>query len=171
MKICFVRHGDNINDKLTKLGKLQAKIVCNDLSYENICKIYVSPKQRTLDTAKIIAKHLKINDIEICDEITERQQLRDLNAEDPEIIKYNENYLTYTFSNIFPEGCKEFVDRIFKFLDRIIETHKGNNENILIVGHSSMAYVLNAYFTGLPKDNKLVWIRVGNCSKLCYEVN
>ena len=59
MKICFVRHGDNINDKLTKLGKLQAKIVCNDLNYENIAKIYVSPKRRTVDTAKIIAKLLQ----------------------------------------------------------------------------------------------------------------
>ncbi len=170
MRICFVRHGDNINDKLTKLGKLQAKLVCNDLAYENICKIYVSPKQRTLDTAKIIAKHLKIDDIEICEDITERQQLRNLSAKDPEIVKYNENYLTYTYSNQNPEGCKEFVDRIFKFLDRVIATHKNSNENILIVGHSSMAYVLNAYFTGLPKNEKLVWIRVGNCSKLCYEV-
>ncbi len=170
MKICFVRHGDNINDKLTRLGKQQAKLVCNDLCYENISKIYCSPMQRTMDTAKIIAKHLKLKNIEICSEITERQQPKNQTVEDPEIIKYNANYLNYTFSNKNPEGCKEFCERIFKFLDRIIAEHKLKNENIVIVGHSSMAYVLNAYFTGLPKDNNLVWIRLGNCSKLCYEV-
>ena len=171
MRICFIRHGDNINDKLTRLGRLQAKLICSDLHYENISKIYCSPKQRTIDTAKIIGRHLNIKDIEICDEITERQQLRNTNSENPDTIRYNENYLTYTYSSKDPEGCKEFCDRIFKFLDRVIAEHLPNNENIVIVGHSSMAYVLNAYFTGIPKDNRLIWIRLGNCSKLCYEIN
>ena len=171
MRICFIRHGDNINDKLTRLGKLQAKLVCNDLYYENISKIYCSPKKRTIDTAKIIVKKLKLDNIEVCSEITERQKLRNPNGKDNETVLYNENYLTYTFSRNDPEGCKEFCDRIFRFLDNVIAKHLPNDENIVIVGHSSMAYVLNAYFTGIPKDNNLVWIRLGNCSKLCYEIN
>lgn len=170
MKICFVRHGDNANDKLTRLGRLQAKLVCNDLAYENITKIYCSPKQRTIDTAKIIGKKLKISDIEVCDSITERQKLRQLDVQNDNDIKYNENYLNCKYSSHNPEGCKEFCDRIFGFLDKVIDMHFPNNENILIVGHSSMAYVLNAYFTGVPKDNNLVWVRLGNCSKICYEV-
>ena len=170
MRICFIRHGDNVDDKLTRLGKLQAKLVCNDLFYEDISCIYTSPKQRTLQTAKIIAKKLKISNITIASQITERSQPTKTNLSTQELAEFNQRYLDYEFSRQNPEGCKEYIDRCFAFLEQIIKTHAPKNENVLIVGHSSFAYALNSFFTGIPKDNELVWMRVGNCSKLCYEV-
>lgn len=170
MKICFVRHGNDKNDKLTRLGKLQSKLICNDLKYEGITKIYVSPKQRTLHTAKIIAKHLGVSDIEICNELCERDQPEHFNLSPKDTAEFEQRYMDYEFSRFNPEGCKEYCNRCFEFLNKIIKIHSSKSETVLIVGHSSFAYALNTFFTGIPSDNELVWMRVGNCSKLCYEV-
>ncbi len=170
MKICFVRHGNDKNDKLTRLGVKQCKLVSKDLDYENITHIYCSPKNRTRQTARIIAKRLGIHDITIDNRLKEREQLR-TQSTDPKDIEYNNNYLNYNFSQTNPEGCKEFCGRVFEFLREIINEYGDTDQTILVVAHSSVAYALNTFFTGVPKDGKLIWVRVGNCSKLCYEVN
>ena len=60
---------------------------------------------------------------------------------------------------------KETID---DFLNEVVEKSK-SNETVLIVGHSSMCYVMNAYFCKKPKKEFLNWIRIGNCSKICFE--
>ena len=52
MNIVFVRHGNDENDKLTKLGKLQAKLVSEDLTYENIAKYIAHQKIERLRRQK-----------------------------------------------------------------------------------------------------------------------
>lgn len=167
MKIIFVRHGNDKNGKLTRLGRKQAKLVVKELTYENIAYIFASPLERTAKTAEIIARGLKIKNITFDERLTEREKIPDdLPFERKQ--KLMDNYLNPTFSSPRPEGCKEYVQRIFSFLDEQVKCTK-DEKNILIVGHSSMTYVLGAYFYNLPKDKKLIWSRIGNCSKLCYE--
>ena len=166
MRIIFVRHGDYKGNKLTRLGRKQAMLVCHSLKDENIGRVYCSPIGRTVETANIIVKTLKLDAPIIRKELTEREFLTGEPKNEAES-QYAENYLNPSFSSDHPEGCKNFLERSFKFLDEI---SKLDFESILIVGHSSFSYALTAYFTGVPKDKDLVWVRVGNCSKMCYEV-
>lgn len=165
IKIIFVRHGRNNGDKLTRLGKRQAKIAAYELDYENVDKIYCSPKARAIQTANILAKRLGIKDVVVDKRITEREKI---SADNEGAELFNQNYLNPNFSCKKPEGCKEYYDRVVGFLDDLIEKCNGN-ETILIVGHSSMSYVMNAYFCKRPRSEDLTWIRLGNCSKLCFE--
>ena len=168
MKIMLVRHGQGDEKHLTRLGRNQAKNVVSDLEYEDITQIYSSPIPRAFQTAQIIAKKLHIPVI-VDDRLTEREKLSPDMTEEEQIL-YNENYLNPNFSMKNPEGCKEYIERIYSFLDEKIK--KSNAEdNILIVGHSSMSYILASYFFGIKKNKPLVWTRLGNCSKLCFEYN
>ena len=165
IKIIFVRHGRNNGDKLTRLGKRQAKIAAYELDYENIEKIYCSPKFRARQTANILARRLRIKDVEVDERIVEREKI---SGDNEEAELFNQNYLNPNFSHQKPEGCKEYYDRVVSFLDDMIKKCKGD-ETILIVGHSSMSYVMNAYFCKRPRSEDLTWIRLGNCSKLAFE--
>lgn len=170
MKIIFVRHGDYKDNKLTKVGKKQARLSYYDLYYENIKKIYCSPLPRTIQTAEIIAKKLGIKEITKEERLKEREHLR-VDAKTEKQKLHNDNYLNAEFSMQNPEGCKEFIQRIFSFLDQAISENIEQDNNLLIVGHSSTIYVINSYFTGIPENNQLVWLRLGNCSKIAYEKN
>lgn len=168
MKIMLVRHGQGNEKGLTRLGKKQAKNVVSDLEYENITQIYSSPVPRALQTAQIIAKKLNLP-IVVDERLSERQKLSPNMTEEDQML-YNENYLNPDFSMKNPEGCKEYVKRIYSFLDEKIK-NSTSEDNILIVGHSSMSYILASYFFGIKKNKPLVWTRLGNCSKLCFEYN
>ena len=168
MKLVFVRHGNDKKGKLTLLGKKQAKMVCHELVYEYIKKIYVSPMERTFKTAKIIQNKLGIKDIIIDGRLSEREPIS-LNLSRSIFDELNDNYLNPSHSNKSPEGCKEYVERIFSFLDEIKNTNK--DIAVLVVGHSSMLYVILAYIYGYNKGNQLNWARLGNCSKICFELN
>ena len=166
IRIFFVRHGDASDDKLTKLGKKQAKEITKQLNYENIKKIYCSPLKRCLETAKIISKKLNL-EIEIINDLKERNKIN--NPKNNIEKEVNENYLNYNYINTKYDTCNAFINRSFDAFDKILENHKNRNENILIIAHSSTIYALNAYITGIPSDGNIVWIRAGNCSKICYE--
>lgn len=167
MKLIFVRHG-NAEGQLTHLGKKQARLICYDLNYEQINKIYTSPLPRTLQTAKIISKQLKINEVIIDKRLSEREKINNrLTPQEKEI--YNSNYLNPNYFRQNPEGCGNYIKRIFDFLDDVINNNS-NDSTILIVGHSSMVYAINAYVYGFGKDGNVVWTRLGNCSKICYEI-
>lgn len=167
MRIIFVRHADHVNNKLTKIGRQQAKLVCHELGYENIGRVFCSPCGRAVETARVICNELGLGAPIIVEDLKEREGLVG-KPETKEQVDFADNYLNPNFSMEHPEGCKEFVERSFRFLDKVVQE---DFESILIVGHSSFSYVMTAYFTGLPKDKNLAWVRIGNCSKLCFEVN
>ena len=169
MKIIFVRHAQSVDDKLTRFGIKQAKYLVKDLAYENIAKVYCSPMNRTMQTAAIIAKKLHLSQPVADNRIRERE-LDKSRLSGEELAEFDANYLNPNFSHTNPEGCKEFVQRVFDFLTQIIaDNNLRLDDSLLIVGHSSLAYVMYAYFYGLPKDKNLVWVRAGNASKLCFE--
>ena len=167
MKLIFIRHAQSISDKLTRLGVKQAKNCIKELNYENIVDIYASPLNRTTQTAKIIGKKLKLN-VTLDNRLREREMdVSHLDEQEQKIC--NANYLNPKFSHSNPEGCKEFCERVFNFLDDVLAKNYDDDQSVLIVGHSSLAYVMYAYFYGLPKDRNLVWVRVGNASKLAFQ--
>ena len=169
MRIIFVRHGEQENDKLTRFGRKQAKLVVRELCYENISKIYSSPLGRTKETAQIIAKALKIKDIQFDNKLREREKKNgNMSKQDAE--EFDINYLNPNFSRKDPEGCKEYLQRIFSFLKEIIKSNT-NESTVLIVGHSSMAYALCEFVIGKQKSKQIAWLRIGNCSKICFEYN
>ena len=168
MKIIFVRHAQSDGDKLTRLGIKQAKNVVTELNYENVTRVFCSPQNRTADTANIIAKKLHVS-VTTDDRLRERD-LDTSHLSEQEAKEWSDNYLNPHYSHISPEGCKEFCNRIFSFLDDVIKNSKcTDDESILVVGHSSLAYVMYAYFYGVPKNKDLVWVRVGNASKLAFQ--
>ena len=44
------------------------------------------------------------------------------------------------------------------------------NKNILIVAHAGISVAVECYFNGIPKDDKLVEIRLKNCEYRKYEM-
>lgn len=166
IRIFFLRHGDAIDDKLTKLGKKQAKNIIPQLDYENITKIYCSPAKRCIETAKIISKKLNV-EIEIINNLNERVKIK--NPKNDIEKEVNENYLNYKYINKNYETCNTFINKCVHVFENIYSKHNNKNENILIIAHSSTVYALNAYINGIPSDGKIHWMRIGNCSKICYE--
>lgn len=53
-------------------------------------------------------------------------------------------------------------------MDEIKEKYK--NKNILIVAHAGISVAVECYFNGIPKDDKLVEIRLKNCEYRKYEM-
>jgi len=166
-RLVFVRHGDDINDRLTRLGKKQAKILAKQLDVEGIDAIFCSPKNRAFKTAKILARHLKIADVVIDERLDEREKISSTtNNED--LKEFKLNYLNTDYSHKNPEGCKQYFKRILDFLNEIRTKNQG--KTVLIVGHSSFTYVLLSYVYG-SQNTEAIWSRVSNCAKLCFELD
>ena len=158
-----MRHGDYDESKLNRLGKKQIKYSACYLKQANISKIYSSPITRCLESSKIVNKILN-KEIAIDSRLSEREKIASMRGEDDQ--EWFDNYLNINYSSNNPEGAKEFFDRIKSFVEEALCSHD-DNENILIVGHSSTLYALTAYFYGAQKE--IVWMAMGNGSIVCFE--
>ena len=168
MIIMYVRHADASGDKLTELGLEQCKLMAMQNDGFEFSKIYSSPMKRCEDTSRFLADKYNLK-IEICDELGERKVLNGLPNTDDEK-EWFSNYLNPNYSHETPEGCKEFLARTSKVLDRIIKEHKDKNENVIISAHSCTLYAIMAYFNKQNTD-KINWYRVSNCAKVFFEIN
>lgn len=164
MNIILLRHGEAIDDKLTDRGIRQAKMAA-EIVDTNISKIYCSPTFRTQETAAIIAEKLNL-DVIIDPRLNERVHHPD-NLNDLELEEFNKNYLNRNNSYESTEGCKQFLARVFNFLDDIISNNP-TAEKILVVTHSSLSYAFFEYFSS-SAANHLIWCRLSNCSMLSFE--
>lgn len=176
MIINFMRHGEcknqgekrseKFDEELTHLGKKQTKMAVKYLRDCSLSVIYASPKRRCIETAKIIAKKLKLPLIILTD-LVERVGIKNPQTKE-EIEAYN-RYLDLTFESKDFQTCRQFVDLVQKELKNIIKTHKKREENVLIVGHSSNLYALNSYFYG-DNGKDVVWSQCSNCAVIRWEV-
>lgn len=163
MKIIITRHGQTDWNVLGKLqgqtdvelndvGRKQAEEVGKMIQDENINLIITSPLKRAKETAEIINKYLDANLIED-DRLKERrfgksegitkEYLREKKLNYPEINdvwNYNKNI---DFNDM--ERMHDFCDRVYGFLDEIIEKYKDNN--VLIVCHGGVSVPITCYFT------------------------
>ena len=164
MRIYFMRHGDYREKSLNSLGKKQVKYSSRYLSNCNIVSIYSSPLTRCMESALIVNKLLK-KDIIVDDRLKEREKIASMRTSDDE--KWFKNYLNVNYSSKKPEGAKQFFSRIKEFVLDIKEKHS-EEENILVVGHSSTLYALAAYFYNVVDE--AVWMAMGNGSIVCFEI-
>lgn len=177
MEILLTRHGQT---KWNVLGKVQgrADIELNEkgvkqaqetgkvLKNENIDIILCSPLKRARQTAKIINKNRNIPII-YDEDIIERDfgEFEGINKSDFDF----EGYWSYKQNNQYEkaENIKNFFERVYNFLDRIKEEYK--DKKILIVAHGGISIPVNCYFNGIPKDDNLLKLVLGNCEVAKYE--
>ena len=168
MVVMFVRHAEDVNDVLTKRGKKQCEMMIDYDETYSFSKIYTSPAKRCVDTAKELNKKFNL-EIVVEDRLIERQKLANNVPQNKEEQEWYDNYLNPEFSYKNPEGCKEYLQRVFECLNDIIDKHSKNNENVIIVAHSGTMYALSAYVHGIKQGEDIKWVRVSNCAKIYFE--
>ncbi len=142
----FVRHGTsqaNLDNEvslpdtpLTKQGESEARRVGRQLKKEGISIIVCSPYPRARRTAEIIAKELKIKDIEVIDDLRERG-LGGLEGHKHDR-KHSEYYTVEGEADVEPRGvliarCEAALAKIKKLSEQ---------GTVLAVGHTMAGYHL-----------------------------
>ncbi len=161
MKIIFVKHGESsfITDKLTLKGKIQIRAVKRYLKDENIDAFFCAPQTRTLQSANLLNKGLN-KPLYIIKQFDERKPL--LTNQKDLIEEFKTNYMNYNFENTKFETCKEYLDRVFVGFEEILKQESSDINTIVIVGHSSTLYAINAYLQGIPKDKQIKWLQINS---------
>lgn len=76
----------------------------------------------------------------------ERKKLKETNPEINDIWNYNKNI---DFNGI--ETMNDFCNRVYKFLDDIVEKYR--DKKILLVTHGGVSVPIKCYFTKYPLEN------------------
>lgn len=169
MKILITRHGQTDWNVLGKIqgqtdielndnGRQQAKETGELIKNENIDIIITSPLKRAKETAKIINENFNVTIIEDnrlmernfgkSEGLTkdDRRKLKEINPEVNDVWNYNKNI---DFNGM--ETMQDFCNRIYKFLDEIINKYR--DKNILIVTHGGVSVPIKCYFMKYPLEN------------------
>ena len=177
MEILLTRHGQtewNVLGKvqgradieLNEKGIQQAEETGKALNKEKIDLIICSPLKRAKQTAEIINKDRNIQII-YDEDVIERDfgEFEGINKKDFDF----EGYWSYEQNNKYEkaENIKDFFKRVYNFLDRIQNEYK--DKRVLIVAHGGISIPINCYFNGIPKDNNLLKLVLGNCEVAKYK--
>ena len=189
MKIFVTRHGQTDWNVLKKLqgqtdialnetGRKQAEEAREKIKNEKIDLIITSNLKRARETAEIINNNLNASIIEDqrllergCGEYEgttkdERAKLKEINPEINDIWNYNKNVSLDSL-----ETMHELCDRIYEFLDEIIEKYK--DKNILLVTHRGTSLPIICYLKKYPLEevvDKDVIKTLENCEIVEFEV-
>ena len=177
MEILLTRHGQtewNVLGKvqgradieLNEKGIQQAEETGKALKNEKIDLIICSPLKRAKQTADIICKNRNIPII--YDEgVIERDfgEFEGINKKEFDF----EGYWSYKQNNKYEkaENIKDFFDRVYGFLDKIKSEYA--DKRILIVAHGGISIPVNCYFNGIPQDDNLLKLVLGNCEVAKYQ--
>ena len=171
MEILLTRHGQtewNVLGKvqgradieLNEKGILQAKETGKTLNEEKIDLIICSPLKRAKQTAEIINKDRNIPII-YDEDVIERDfgEFEGINKKEFDF----EGYWSYKQNNKYEkaENIKDFFDRVYKFLNKIKKEYE--DKRVLIVAHGGISIPVNCYFNGIPEDDNLLKLVLGNC--------
>lgn len=164
--VMLIRHGQNQYVKtgrlagrkpgvhLNETGHAQATALADALKDTPIKAVYASPLERTMETAKPIAKAKGLK-------VSKRKGLLELDMgdwQDKTIKSLAKRKLWQTVQNNparmrFPNG-ETFADaqhRIAMEIEKILSEHKPK-DMLVCVGHSDMIKLAVAYYLGLPLD-------------------
>lgn len=177
MSILITRHGQtdwNAEHKvqgkadinLNETGKKQAEETREKLLSENIDLIICSPLNRAKQTANIINQGRNIQII-YDDRISERD-FGEFEGKHTEDFDYN-SFWSYKRNIKYEraENIRDFFNRIYSFLDDIIQTYP--DKNILLVAHGGVCIPVNCYFNGIPQNDDLLSLVLKNCEYTKYE--
>ena len=170
MILMFVRHAEAKNDKLTSFGKKQLKMIFKEKEMFKFSKIYTTPSNRCVKTARAFQKKNKLQ-LDVLQGLRERELLKNRKPQNEKEQEWYDNYLNPMYSSENPEGCKEFLARNFLQFEKIIDAHIDKNENAILVAHSGTFYALIAYINGIYKNKNINWYRIGTCDKVYFEIN
>ncbi len=136
---------------LTDEGIEQAEALRERLSEEDIDVVYCSPLGRTKKTAEILleGKDLSIKEDERIKEINmgkwEGTKSEEIKERFPEL--YSDFWeRPHIYEPISGESFHELKERVFSFVEEVLEKH--DDENILIVSHGCASKVMMSYFEG-----------------------
>lgn len=161
-KIFVVRHGqdkDNAqyilngrrDNSLTDLGKKQVKIIAGQLKKQNIQVIYSSPMKRAIQTAQIIAAESGIKEININNDLNERDFGILTGKPIADIPKYATRILRSHGITYFleAEGSESF-ENLYKRVKKVLYTiqKKHTDENVLIITHGDVGKMIRAVYQG-----------------------
>lgn len=143
--------GRGINKSLNKTGKLQAKAIAKELKDKNLNHIFSSSLKRSLETAEIIAKKLKLK-IESYAELDE-MDFGIIEGQHISEIRDNLDHLHHTWKNgdtsfaleqgESPEGV---LKRVLLRTDVLLEKNRG--QNMLFVLHGRLIRILLSHWLG-----------------------
>lgn len=143
--------------ELNDIGKEQAKKTGELIKDEIIDLIITSPLKRAKETAEIINYKFRVQIIEE-NRLMERNYGKSEGLTKEEIKKLKEIYPEITdvwnyskninINNI--EKMDEFCNRIYQFLDDIINKYK--DKNILLVTHGGVSIPIQCYFKKYPLE-------------------
>jgi alpha-ribazole phosphatase len=173
-KLILIRHGEtdwNLKRKycgfldigINEEGKKQARKLYERLKEEKIQKVYSSDRKRTIQTAKIIFKKIKIEKIPDLREmhfgIFEGLIYRQIMKRYPLVYK---KWLKDPYDTAIPEGeeLREFKKRIVRAFKEIIALNK--NKTVAVVAHGG---VISAFLNHILKS-KNFWDHLPNSSSL-----
>jgi len=165
MDLILVRHGQtawNAHYKtqgktdipLDEAGRLQAKLVALRLAGMNFDAVYTSPLLRARETAlEIAAPHkLPVRNHPLLAErdfgIWEGEEFPELLKKYPEDVRrWQEDPFAFTPKDA--ESLQSVYERCLAFLGELRARH-GDDENVLVVGHSIPLRLIVAHAIGLP---------------------
>lgn len=174
MKVYIVRHGQvphnavkkycGCDEDLNEVGIKQAEELKDKIKNIEYDIIISSPLLRAKHTAEIINSNNK--NIIIDDRLHERR-CGDLSDKPLACTDRNEywNYNT-TIQYGTSENIKEFIEKIYNFLD---ELRTKDYESVLVVAHSGVSKAFSCYFEGI-KDGKFLNRGLKNCEIKEYEL-
>lgn len=166
MLIYFVRHGEDKDDKLTRFGRKQVKMLTKSMKEFKFDNIYSSPYIRCIQTANILKK-LVNKEVVIDERIKERFKIKDPKTQNEK--EWYDNYLNKKYINTEFETCADFLNRNSNFIDDIIKNNP-TQSSVIVVGHSACLYAFLEYFYKNP-NNAVVWNSMSNASCIRFEVN
>lgn len=148
---------------LNATGRLQARRIRQILQKENVSRVYVSTRKRTIDFAGLAFANrqlLKIASLrEMCFGIFEGMTHYGI------LHKYPDTYRMWIddWKKCRVPGAEDynvFTSRVRRALRRIISDSKG--KTVAIVTHGGPLRVMLEYLTGL-KSEDIIWPRSGEC--------
>ena len=166
MLLFYVRHGDPIYNPnmLTPLGERQAEAVAKRLVLYGIDKIYASPSNRAMQTAKPTAELLKleINEADFADEahvwrdltcqrddgkmtwLFQHERMRKLLVS-PEVRSLGDEWYKHPELQAYESGIKKVYDNVDAFLSSLGYEHDRYTGRYKVREHNDMRIALFAH--------------------------
>ena len=153
----------NSGSHLTKKGEEDTKISAESLKDKHIDLVFVSPFNRTKETAKIVADVLSLKE----DQIVFDDRLAEMNVKSYEGRTWEEYHADFPkeveFFDKAKDGDESYRDVKKRMADFIFETEeKYKNKNILIITHGGPAWLLTAVSKMLENKDTLALVNREN---------
>lgn len=163
-KYYYLRHGESLSNEkeylnsdtgaenpLTEKGVAQAKAAAADFKDVDIDLVFVSPLQRTQETAKILQGELGWSD----EMMHTEEAIREFEMGEFEGVDYHkfvEARKTLKFGGRVKDGesYRDVVIRVGQFMEQLESQHQG--KNILIVSHGGVHEALHTLTNGYNDD-------------------